>query len=115
MIRALDAALSALGAFGKKMDVSANNVANLNTEGFKKSRALLEDADPGVIVTLSRVNTPGGALPPGDGTAKFRESSNVDVAEEIVNQHMTKSAFQANLTTVKAEEEMLGSLFDIFA
>ncbi len=115
MIPALDAALSALGAFGKKMDVSANNVANLNTEGFKKGRALLEDADPGVVVTLSRVNSPGNPLPPEDMTRKIRESSNVDVAEEIVNQQVTKSAFQANVATVKAGEQMLGSLFDIFA
>ena len=115
MIPALDAALSALGAFGKKMDVSANNTANINTEGYKKSRALLEESDAGVVVTLSRVNTPGGPLPSQDGTGNTRESSNVDLAEEIVGQHMTKSAYQANLATVKAEKEMLGSLFDILA
>jgi flagellar basal-body rod protein FlgC len=115
MIPALDAALSALLAFGKKMDVSANNVANVNTEGFKKSRALLEDAEPGVVVTLSRVNTPGSPLPSQDGTGKMRESSNVDLAEEIVDQHTTKAAFQASVATVKAEKEMLGSLFDALA
>lgn len=115
MIPALDAALSGLLAYGKKMDVSANNVANVNTEGFKKGRALLEDSEGGVMVTLSRVNTPGGPVPSQDGTGKVRESSNVDLAEEIVGQHTTKAAFQASIATVKTEEEMLGSLFDVLA
>ena len=34
MTFALNAALSALGAHEKKLDVTANNIANLNTEGF---------------------------------------------------------------------------------
>ncbi len=115
MIPALDSALSALGAFGKKMDVSANNVANVDTEGFKKTQALLEDGDAGVVVTLSRVNTPGGPLPSQDGAGNTRQSSNVDLAEEIVDQHISKSAYQANAATIKTEDEMLGSLFDILA
>ncbi len=115
MSPATDSALSALGAFGKKMDVTANNIANVNTEGFKKSRAVLEEANQGVLVTISRVNTPGAPIPAEDGTGKMNESSNVDVGEEIVNLKTTKNAFQANLKTIQAEEEMLGSLFDILA
>ncbi|MGE5254319.1 MAG: flagellar basal body protein, partial [Planctomycetaceae bacterium] len=35
MSLALNAALSALDAYGKKVDVTAHNIANLNTDGFK--------------------------------------------------------------------------------
>ena len=113
---ALNAALSALGAHEKKLDVTANNIANLNTEGFKKSRAVLQEANPsGVVVTISRVNTPGSPILPMDGTGEMRESSNVDLAEEIVALQTTKHGFQANLKTLKTEDEMLGSLFDILA
>ncbi len=115
MFSSMDSALSALGAFGKKMDVTANNIANVNTEGFKKSQAVLQEADQGVTVTISRVNTPGAPMPAGDGTGKMNESSNVDGAEEIVSLKTTKNGFQANLKTIKAEDQMLGSLFDIFA
>ncbi|MBP1716385.1 MAG: Flagella basal body rod protein [Deltaproteobacteria bacterium] len=45
MTFALNAALSALGTHEKKLDVTANNIANLNTEGFKKSRAVLQEAN----------------------------------------------------------------------
>ena len=116
MTPALNAALSALGAYEKKLEVAANNIANVNTEGFKKSRAVFQEADPsGVIVTLSRVNTPGSPFLPMDGTGEIRESSNVDLAEEIVDLHTTQYGFQANLKTLKTEDEMLGSLFDILA
>jgi flagellar basal-body rod protein FlgC len=114
MSSVLNTAISALDAYGKRLDVTANNIANLNTDGFKKSRAVFEEADPaGVVVSISRVNTPGAPLPSEDGTSKPRESSNVDLAEEIVNLQTTKHGYQANLKTLKAEDEMLGSLFDI--
>ena len=59
MIPAMDSALSALDALGKKMDVTANNIANVDTESFKKSRAVLQEEDHGVTVNISRVNTQG--------------------------------------------------------
>jgi len=114
MSLALNSALSALDAYGQKLDVTANNIANLNTDGFKKSRAVLQEADSsGVIVSLSKVNTPGAPVLSENGTGEVRESSNVDLAEEIVNLQTAKHGFEANLKTLKTEEEMLGSLFDI--
>jgi len=116
MSLALNAALSALDAYGQKLDVTANNIANMNTDGFKKSRAVLQEADSsGVVLSISKVNTPGAPILSEDGTGEVRESSNVDLAEEIVDLTTTKHAFQANLKTIKAEDEMLGSLFDILA
>jgi len=113
MISAMDSAISALGAFGKKMDVTANNIANVDTDGFKKSRVDMQETGHGVTVSISRVNTPGAPVPAGDGTGKMNESSNVDLAEEIVNLKTTDKAFQANLKTIQTEGEMLGSLLDI--
>ncbi len=116
MVPAINSALSALGAFGKKLEVTANNIANVNTESFKKSRAIFQEADQsGVTVTVSKVNTPGAPIPPEDGSGKMNESSNVDPAEEIVNLLTTQLGFQANLKAIMADEEMLGSLYDILA
>ena len=43
MIRALHTAATGMDAQQKKMDVTANNLANVNTTGFKKSRAHFQD------------------------------------------------------------------------
>ncbi len=114
MTQAINAALSALAALGKKLNVTANNIANLNTDGFKKSRAILEDADPyGVTVSISKVNTPGAPVPSEDGTPQMKESSNVDLGEEIIDLKITERAFEANVKPIQAEEEMTGKLLDI--
>lgn len=114
MISAIYPALSALRAFGQKLGVTANNIANVNTNGFKKSRVDLEEASPsGVNVSISRVNTPGAYLTPERETGEPRESSNVSVDEEVVSLITTKQAYTANLKTIEAEEETLGTLFDI--
>ncbi len=116
MTQAINAALSALGALGKKLDVTANNIANVNTDGFKKSRAILEDGDPhGVTVSISKVNTPGSPVPSEDGAPQMKESSNVDLGEEIINLKITERAFEANTKPIKAEEEMTGKLLDILS
>lgn len=116
MSQAINAALSALGAFGTKLNVAANNIANVNTDGFKKSRAILQNTEPGgVTVSINRVDTPGWPLSPEDSTAETRESSNVELEEEIVNLTTTKQAYEANLKTIKTEDQMLGTLFDILA
>jgi flagellar basal-body rod protein FlgG len=53
-INALQSAATGLSALNTKMDVIANNLANVNTEGFKSSRANFQDllyvekAQPGV-------------------------------------------------------------------
>ena len=60
MITGLSSSISALLAFGKKVAVTANNVANIQSEGFKKSRTLLEErSHGGVDAQIETVNTPG--------------------------------------------------------
>ncbi len=119
MSEAFNAALSALGAFFRKMDVTANNMANVNTNNFKKSRVELEEAYPyGVKVSISRVDTPGDLLPPEealppDERAQNTESSNVNVAEELVELIITEHDFSANIKTIQTKDEMEKQLVDI--
>jgi len=113
MSDAFNAALSALGALNRKMDVTANNIANVNTNKFKKSRAEFEDVYPsGVKVSISQVDTPGDPLPP-DEKGNEQESSNVNLAEELVNLITTQHAFAANIKTITTEDEMRKTLLDI--
>ena len=46
MITGIHSTLSALRAFGDKIGVAAHNVANVETEEFKKQRALLSEEVP---------------------------------------------------------------------
>jgi flagellar basal-body rod protein FlgC len=115
MISGVYSAISALSAFGKRMGVIANNVANVDSDGFKKSRALMQEQEPGgVRVTISRVETPGPRVmeETAEGLEE-RELSNVNLEEEIPNSLLTEKMFAANTKVVKTEEEMIGSVLDI--
>jgi flagellar basal body rod protein FlgG len=113
MIPALDAAATALAAYSQKVQATAHNVANLNTEGFKKSRVILQEGHPaGVTASLQRIDSPGAPIPSLD-QATIAESSNVDVGEEMLNLMTSKHAFQANLKVIQTEEERIGFLLDI--
>ena len=77
MIPIISSNLSALRAFGKKMAVIANSVANINSEGFKKSRAVLKEGPVNdVSVEISKVETPGPLVPvEEDGKTVLKETS----------------------------------------
>ena len=115
MIRFISSNLSALRAFGKKVAVIANNVANIESEGFKKSRAVLKEGSKSqVSVDSSRVDTPGHLIDvEEDGKMVQKEMSNVDLAQEIPQASLAKGFYRANLKVVKEEDEMLGTLLDI--
>ncbi|MCU0555295.1 MAG: flagellar basal body protein [Syntrophales bacterium] len=116
MSEAINTALSALRANFRKLDVTANNLSNANTQDFKKSRASFEETEPaGVKVTISRVETPGTPLPADEILGEGHEMSNVSVEEELVDLIATRHAFAANVKTIQAEDEMQGTLLDILA
>jgi flagellar basal-body rod protein FlgC len=97
------------------MDVTANNIANVNTDEFKKSRVnLQEDSNGGVSAQVQQINTPG--LPKevqrGDRIEQV-ESSNVDLAEELTEMIPTQAFYKANIQSVRTSDKMLGSLLDI--
>jgi flagellar basal-body rod protein FlgC len=114
MISALGSGLSAISAFTVKMNVTANNVANVNTDGFKKSRTTLNEGSfGGVRPEVDQVNTPGNIKQVTDENGTHAvETSNVDLAEELGESIVTKSAYKANLKSIQVADEMLGSLLD---
>ena len=107
-------AISALRAHATKLSVSANNIANSETEGFKKSRAVFkEDVHGGVEVEIERVDTPGPLIPDDGDQYTAKEMSNVDLGEEIPQTMLAQRGFEANLSVIRTTDEMLGSLIDI--
>lgn len=117
MIRSINASTSGLAAHDRKLRTTSNNIANLNTDGFKKSRAVLQEAPrEGVRVTIRREDTPG---PPNLDAADYPdlpgERSNVSLTEEIPELMNGSRGYQANLKALKTEDEMIGSLLDMMS
>ena len=115
MISGIHSALSGLTAIQKKMESTANNVANLNTDGYKKTRVTLHAQEPqGIQAVAQQSQTPGPIVyeqtPEGESLV---EKSNVELTEELPTMMLSRRFFQANLKIVRVEDEMLGSLLDI--
>ena len=117
MISALSSSVSAINAFEKKMAVVSNNIANSQTDGFKKSRADLKEGGAGAVaVDINIIDNPGPVVSVKEkaGIAE-KEMSNVDLAGEIPQAILVQTGFEANLKMLKTEDEMLGTLLDILA
>ncbi len=115
MISSLNTSLSGLNAFQQQLGVAANNLANVNTDGFKASRAVLESAQPqGVIAKSQKLELPGPLelQQTADGEQQV-EKSNVDVGQEMVGLMTARRAYQVNLKALKTADETVGSLLDV--
>ena len=114
MIASINTALSALGAFQKKLTVTSNNIANAMTPGFKKSRVeMVESINGGVEPVIEPVAVPGPSIledtPQGPVLV---EQSNVDLGEETLNLIIAQRGFQASVRVLQAQNEALGTLLD---
>ncbi len=113
MIKTYDVALSGIRAARTIMDVTARNVANANTDGFKKDRAVLsEGADGGVVVDIEKVTDRGPVRQTPDG--KEVEASNVNLVEETGARITALRSLEANVAAFRTADEMERSLLDIF-
>jgi len=117
VIPAVNSTLSALQAYRKSMGVTANNIANVNTEEFKKSRAtMIEGVNGGVEVDVEKVNTPGHRYQELQGDQMVeKETSNVNLEEELPDLMVTQRTYEANLKVLQTRDKMLGSMLDIIS
>lgn len=89
---------SALQAFSTSQQVTANNVANLNTDGFTASRTVFQDkATSGVTASV------------------LSSEDSVDISREATNLISNTQGFKANLKTFKTADEMTKELLSIKA
>jgi flagellar hook protein FlgE len=116
MIPPLNAAVSALHAFGQKLGVTAGNIANVNTDGYKKYRAIFQEGQHGAVEVTEQRDETGIALGrPEEGAQPVQKASNVALEEEFPGLIVSVYGFKANLKTLKAQDEILGSLLDAVA
>ena len=89
-------AVSGMQAAQSALRVSAHNVANLNTPGFRRqelSRSALEGG--GVTTRLQRAEQEGAAL-----------------ETDVIAQLQAKNAFLANLAVFRTADKLAGALLD---
>lgn len=113
MISGISSSISALFAFGAKLANTANNVANVNTDGYKKTvSSIAEDDKQLPKVNLMQSDSPG-ALVEVEGLLK--ETSNVDLAEEFPQMTIAQRGYEANIQALKTQDEALESVLDMIA
>lgn len=101
----LNTAITGVRAALTGQDVTANNIANLNTPGFEKVAANQTDMAPqGTrIAALTRTPNPD------------RANSNTDLAEEVGEIKQNKAALQADLRVIKAQDRLIKDTIDLLA
>ena len=111
MIPGIQASLAALFTFGNKLASSAQNIANVNTDGYKKRIGRISEGSRGLPELTEAISgTPGSFIPESD---RIRETSNVDLAEEIPQMMIAKRGYEANLKAFKVQDEIAKATLDI--
>lgn len=105
-ISGISASLSGLQAAGQGVALSANNVANLNSTGYRALSQVQEEQPQGGVRTAAVTQSPAPTAPGG---------SNVDLGTEAVNLDTQGAAYQANLKFLQVQNSLLGTALDLKA
>ncbi len=123
-INGINSSYSGLQANQVRMDVSANNVANVNTDGFKAATVQTSDAayinDIGQGTRVSSVYSPQRpgapvALEAGaaGNSSGVQEMSNTDLAVETIKQMNARNAYGVNTAAFRASDEVNQTLLNL--
>jgi len=99
LLDAISTSLSGISAAQKQLDAIASNIANANTPGYRVQRVEMVSLPTGGVEASIRTDN---------------SSAPIDVAKESVNLVKAKSLYAANGMVIKTDNQMLGSLLDMF-
>nr|WP_321467437.1 flagellar basal body rod C-terminal domain-containing protein [uncultured Desulfobulbus sp.] len=117
MLPAISAATSGLQAYTVKTQATANNVANMNTEGFKRDVVTFSSQAPqGGSANVSKDLSPGALVEETTSNGReMVEQSNTDLVQEMTDLIVEKNGLRANIKTLQTTDEMLGTLINLKA
>lgn len=114
--------IQAMQALSAAQRVTANNVANVNTDGFEPSRVHLEDGEGGNGVRVAAVNKANAGMPAerqgrtsADESVLEARPSGTEITREMVDMIRNQRGFEANTTFYRNMSDMLGLVIDIKA
>jgi flagellar hook protein FlgE len=99
------ASVSAMQTSMARHDVTANNVANVNTPGYEQMRVVQAETKTGGVHIAAITRDPNTSP----------DQSNTDLAQAAVDQITDKNTNAANAAVVKVKDRMLGDLLDLIA
>ncbi|MDF1881022.1 hypothetical protein JHD50_06840 [Sulfurimonas sp. MAG313] len=82
-------------------NANANNIANVNTDGFVPTQTNLTNASGSVTASFSKADNNGSTL------------SQTDLSKEIPDQIIIQNTHEAQASAIKTQDQMIGSLLDI--
>ncbi|MDD2790522.1 MAG: flagellar basal body protein [Sulfurimonas sp.] len=95
--------ISSMQAHQTMMNASASNIANANTDGYIPKDTKISEAGNGVKADVRMSSDTGSA------------KSQTDLAKEITDQIVASKGSAANVTAIKAQDDIMGSMLDIKA
>src|SRR5271155_101223 len=107
-LQGLQTALSGLLAEQQAIDVTGQNIANANTEGYSRQVATLQTNEPMRIAALSPTNGEGGQLGTGVSVATYTRIRN----SYLDAQYRTQNAELGSATTQANELQQAQGVFD---
>lgn len=94
--------ISFIAAQQTLMNTNANNIANVNTDGFiPTDTKVISTTDNSVVGTSKRLADDNGS-----------DKSQTNLTKEITDQITVQNATALNVTAIKTQDEMFGSLLD---
>jgi flagellar hook-associated protein FlgK len=110
MVSALSSAVSGLRDATLRVEVAANNIANLNTQTFAAARVVSEEAPAGGVASRVTPATPGAGAPPD-----LAAMSGTDLETEMISLTVAKIAFSASARMIRTAAELDQAVLDIRA
>ena len=95
--------VSSISSHQTLLNTGANNIANVNSDGFIPKDTRLSSSGDSVTVN-TRVSDDNGSA-----------RSQTDLAKELTDQIVAQDGTSANVSAIKTQDEMFGSLLDIKA
>ncbi|MEN4045089.1 flagellar basal body protein [Sulfurimonas sp. NW15] len=83
------------------LNVTANNIANVNTEGFVPKDAKISTQSNSLHVNIREADNNGS------------KKSQTDLAKEIPDEIIAQESVAVNVNVIKTQNEMMGTLLDI--
>jgi flagellar hook-associated protein FlgK len=91
MIGSISTALSGMIAATKRVDGSANNIANMSTPGYTP------------VTTIQSTDQSGGVMAEN---RRAEGKDQVDLSEEAINLKLAEISYKANISVLKVAEDM---------
>jgi flagellar hook protein FlgE len=90
--------VSSLNANQTFMNNNANNIANVNSQNFKPTDTVITNSGSSITASSRQTN-----------------QEQTDLTKELTDQVTIKNVTEANVSAIKTQDEMFGSLLDIKA